>query len=232
MVDVLGLLESVETTGQGTSARQSLVSQAPLFDLEQVDALLLQLEACVEGRQVTLPSNAQIVQAVVFVGSLFSGRDALYDSLLARLNAPVPRIDRALVADFQALRQQLDAEMLGDPQLKRRIQYVPNHIPAKERLINVFFAACLVGYAILATRIDDFYIPGKRGHGIHLHGVSMWIMVAAAVCAVIALLTVVIDHYDQRDNERVYEHIGKIARRAGWCLFVAAFIVDLLRWFS
>jgi hypothetical protein len=112
--------------------------------------------------------------------------------------------------------------------LSQQVLHIPNQIPLDERLGNVFFAACLFGYAALAAAIDDFYIPGKRSNGVHLHGPSVWVMFSAAVCAVVVLLAVVVDHYDKRPNERVYARVGKVFRVAGWVLFITAFVVDMV----
>lgn len=85
----------------------------------------------------------------------------------------------------------------------------------------------LLGYGGCGAVIDDLYIPGKRSRGIHLHGEPLLIMYGAFICAALNLLSVVIDHYDRRNNERNYRRFAKIAQIMGWVLFGVAFLADL-----
>lgn len=197
------------------------------MNLEHVDKVIAELAEGLAGRRMHVPSNAEIRDVLGFIGQHLRDKGEVYSGLSERLAAGYVRVDPQLLADLQTLRERLRDAMRCDAQLSRRVPHVPNRIPARDRLANGFFAACLFAYASLATKIDDFFIPGKRSNGVHLHGASVWVMFAATVCAVIVLLVVVVDHYDTRPNERVYEQVGKLFRVVGWCLFAAAFVVDL-----
>ncbi|WP_157964652.1 hypothetical protein [Algibacillus agarilyticus] len=73
---------------------------------------------------------------------------------------------------------------------------------------------------------DDLYIPSKRG-GIHLSGESAWIMYAALICGCIYFLTIIVDHYDKRDNEIKYYMFGKGVKYVGLGLAVIAIFYSL-----
>lgn len=199
------------------------------MNLEQVDDVIQRLESTVSGRGMQLPGNAEIVASFAFLCKHLRDRRDPCRAVEGRLGAEYLYLDAGLAADLRTLRERLRDEMRCDAQLSSRVLHVPNRnrIPSKERLSNVFFAVSLFAYAGFSAAIDDFYIPGKRSNGIHLHGASVWVMFAAAVCAVVVLLAVVVDHYDTRPNERSYECVGKAFRAAGWALFVAARVLDV-----
>lgn len=198
------------------------------MNLDQVDDVIKRLESAVSGQNVRLPGNAEIAASFAFLGNYLRDQGELFRSVGSRLGAERLYLDASLAADLRILRERLRDEMRCDAQLSRRVLHVPNRIPREERLKNAFFAACLFGYAGFSAAIDDFYIPGKRRSGIHLHGVSVWVMFAATVCAVAVLLAVVVDHYDTRPNERSYERAGKAFRVAGWTLFVLALVLNVV----
>ena len=197
------------------------------MNLEQVDDVIRRLESAVSGRGMQLPGNAEIAASLAFLGKHLRDKGEPYHSVATRLAGERLYLDASLAADLRTLRERLRDEMRCDAQLSSRVLHVPNRIPGKERVNNVFFAVSLFAYAGFSAAIDDFYIPGKRSNGIHLHGASMWVMFAAVICAVVVLLAVVVDHYDTRPNERSYERVGKAFRAAGWTLFVAALVLDV-----
>lgn len=97
-------------------------------------------------------------------------------------------------------------------------RYLPNHIPARERLSHTFLALLLLSYGSYGVWANDLYIPGKRG-GVHLHNASAQFMYGAMLCACLVMLVVVVDHYDRRDNERHYRAVAKGGSILGWTLF-------------
>ena len=105
--------------------------------------------------------------------------------------------------------------------------YTPNRIPSGERMVNTVFSAALLLYGAFGLAIDDLYIPGKRGHGVHLHGSPAWIMYCAFIFASLNLMSVVIDHYDTRDNEINYKVFARVTQVLGWVFFAAAIALDL-----
>lgn len=99
-------------------------------------------------------------------------------------------------------------------------RYIPNKIPSKERLTNIIFSLFLFMYGSYGIFINDIYIPGKRSKGVHLHDEPALFMYGAIICACIVMISVVIDHYDERDNEHKYQAIGRLFKFTGWSLFI------------
>lgn len=100
--------------------------------------------------------------------------------------------------------------------------HVPNHIPRSERIANTVFSILLFAYGSYGVWVNDLYIPGKRSRGVHLHDVPAWIMYGAMICACLVMLSVVLDHYDSRNNERHYRTFAEVVKFIGWGLFGAS----------
>jgi len=54
---------------------------------------------------------------------------------------------------------------------------------------------------------------------MHLHDRPAWAMYAAIICACLAMMSVLVDHYDHRDNERHYKAFAGFFSVAGWVFF-------------
>ena len=106
-------------------------------------------------------------------------------------------------------------------------RYIPNRIPKSERNGNLVFSILLFAYGSIGVWINDLYIPGRRSRGTHLHDVPAWIMYAAMICACVVMLSVVVDHYDRRDNERHYRAFSEGGKYVGWALFGASLFWSL-----
>lgn len=195
--------------------------------LEEVDGIIRRLRDGVTGG-APLPGNGEVLAALAFLSRHLGQDDGTARVLAARLDEPVPRFDMALADGLLAMRERLRDNMRGCARLREEVLYVPNSIPIQERLSSVLLAVFVTVYAVFSARIDDFYIPGKRTDGLHLHGTAMWLACAASACAVLALLVVVADHYDRRNNERLYRQAGDYLRGLGWCFFVLAMLVSLV----
>jgi hypothetical protein len=97
----------------------------------------------------------------------------------------------------------------------------PNHIPLIERIINVFYASVIIGLGAIGLSTGSLLIPGKRtsaANGVALQGLPAWIMYAAMLCACAVLLSVVLDHYDRRNNEVNYRRFAQVGKVLGWFL--------------
>ena len=95
----------------------------------------------------------------------------------------------------------------------------------KERVLCCLLSLILIGYGIVGLMNGDLYVP-NRGGGFHLHGFPMILMIIAMAAASMAMLMVVIDHYDRRDNERSYRLLSIIIQRNAWSCFVASLVMD------
>jgi hypothetical protein len=105
--------------------------------------------------------------------------------------------------------------------------YTPNHIPVETRWIHVLMSAGLIIYGGVGLWLDDIYLPGKRRGGLHFHGLSAQILFAAFLSACCNLLSVVVDHYDRRNNETNYRLFAQATSILGLGLLVAALVVGL-----
>ncbi|WP_323974831.1 hypothetical protein [Aeromonas hydrophila] len=86
-------------------------------------------------------------------------------------------------------------------------QYKPNHIPLRVRLVCAFLMLVCVAYGVAELANGYTYIPAKRG-GFFISGIPTLIIAISFFLFCIVAALFIIDHYDKRDNERVYS-IGK-----------------------
>jgi hypothetical protein len=112
-----------------------------------------------------------------------------------------------------------------DPNMDR---YIPNHIPATERWVYFALSVFIICWGTFGLWADDLIVPiSKRGDAIHFHGTSAVIMFCAMLAAVLNLLTIIIDHFDIRNNELTYRRIAFGTQVAGVLLFATAICVRL-----
>lgn len=107
--------------------------------------------------------------------------------------------------------------------------HTPNHISSGERIQHVIFSTLLFAYGSYGLYVNDLYLPGKRSRGIHLHDVPAWVMFGAILCACLVMLSVVVDHYDKRDNESNYAIFASIFKYLGWGFFGLSLILSFTR---
>ena len=108
-------------------------------------------------------------------------------------------------------------------------QYQPNHIPARSRWLHAIFAIGILAYGAWGLWVDDLYLPGRRGPGIHLKSYAAWLMFGAMASASTLMALVVVDHYDQRNNERDYKRGAERAATVMGALFVFALVAHLMQ---
>lgn len=108
-------------------------------------------------------------------------------------------------------------------------RYQPNHIPARSRWLHAIFALGIVAYGAWGLWVDDLYVPGRRGPGIHLTSYAAWLMFGAMASASTLMALVVVDHYDQRNNERDYKRGAERAATVMGGLFVFSLVAHLVQ---
>ena len=113
--------------------------------------------------------------------------------------------------------------------MRKNTFHTPNHIPASERIRHIVFSILLFAYGSYGVYVNDLYLPGKRSKGIHLHDVPAWIMYGAILCACLVMISVVIDHYDKRNNENNYRLFARIFKFLGWGFFVLSLAMAVIR---
>ena len=104
---------------------------------------------------------------------------------------------------------------------------MPNHISYDERTKCILFAAALLIYGTIGWFNDDIYIPGKRGRGIHFHGTACTLIYEAFIFGAANFASVVVDHYDGRNNETNYQRFAKVTRIIGLTLLFMGMAVGI-----
>ena len=117
---------------------------------------------------------------------------------------------------------------MGNKNRKPFRYHVPNQIPLAERVINTILSLILLAWGTYGIINNDFYIPARFTKGMSLSGVSAWIMYASFLCAVLNLLSVVVDHYDEKDNEFSYKRFARFTQVLGWTLFFLALLSTIV----
>lgn len=85
-------------------------------------------------------------------------------------------------------------------------KYTPNVVPTGVRITGLFFSLTISVYIIYALYTGVVRIPGKHV----VMKFSGWAMLPASIALLmiaVHTLTYALDHYDQRNNEHVYESL-------------------------
>lgn len=201
-------------------------------DVQQADALAIagRVLSRAADASVVLPSNGDLRAAVNCLLAAVPEPELAAErtQLKAAFAARTLRIDAAFEASLQALVERLRDQGVvagGGP-----ARYQPNVVPRGARWGRTAAALFILAYAGYGLFLDDLIIelPTRRrrllaGHwNMHLHGAVAWTMAAAMLCAVAVLLSVVVDHYDRRDNEAAYQRFAAKGAEIAWVLAIAA----------
>lgn len=109
-----------------------------------------------------------------------------------------------------------------------KLAYKPNKIPLEERIASVLISMFVLLYGTIGVMVDDIFIPGKRaGQGSHYHGLLAWILYASFLFAIANMMSIVVDHFDKRDNEKNYHRFASVTKTIGGILFLIAIVLDL-----
>lgn len=103
-------------------------------------------------------------------------------------------------------------------------QYKPNVVPRSERIFNSLLGTALLLYGLAGLITGRVDLNGSRMRIAILEGRPALLMASAFIVGAVVLLTVVIDHYDNRNNERHYRSFRWAATRLAWCLAASALI--------
>jgi hypothetical protein len=107
-------------------------------------------------------------------------------------------------------------------------KHTPNHISLETRAWYLVVSAMVITYAVASLWVDDFYIllPGRRRWlELHLHGLPAWLAGFSAFSAAATMLSVVVDHYDRRNNESGYRRFAKTSFLAAIALLISAVLL-------
>ncbi|MCM2289413.1 MAG: hypothetical protein NDI67_10325 [Sulfuritalea sp.] len=110
--------------------------------------------------------------------------------------------------------------------------YKPNVVSTADRVFNSLLGALLSIYGVVGLLTAHVDLNGRRIRIAVLEGGPAWLMAAAMLVGAVVLYSVVIDHYDRRNNERYYQTFHWIATRLGWCLAMSALVLHLYLGFT
>ncbi|MBL8992875.1 MAG: hypothetical protein JNM63_06010 [Spirochaetia bacterium] len=116
--------------------------------------------------------------------------------------------------------------------LKNPKRYQPNRMPLGRRIVYFLFSLFAIGWAVHGLAGNDLLcsfqgrnpLHANKLTDYHFHGPAAWLMAASIICVAISFLTEVVDHYDKRNNESVYDRVGFFFLAAGivFCALGAA----------
>ena len=101
----------------------------------------------------------------------------------------------------------------------------PNRISVAERIFYLGLAVVLLAYGASGFIQGKLALSTSKGGGnvLVFYGSSAWLLASSVIVGAVLLLSVVIDHYDKRNNERWYQAFRRGALYSGICLLGAAF---------
>jgi hypothetical protein len=106
-------------------------------------------------------------------------------------------------------------------------EYKPNVVSRVDRLFSLGLAVALLAYGSLGLVTARLSLNGRRVRIGVLEGGPAWLMAAALLVGAAVLLSLVVDHYDKRNNERYYQAFRWGAKWLGWCLAASALLAHL-----
>ena len=109
----------------------------------------------------------------------------------------------------------------------KKITYKPNVISRGERIFNIILGLGLIVYGVVGLVTARLNLGGGRSRLPLLEGGSAWLMSAALIVGAIVLFSVVLDHYDKRNNEKYYDGFKRMSIQLGLCLVAAAMLSHL-----
>lgn len=192
--------------------------------LDAIAALINQLSRSFADPAVPAPGNAEIREALDTLARITNKR-WLYAQFLLDQARPPLLLKPKLADDMAALLAEARAVLAADT--ARRADFTYAQAPLGIRWGSFLAGAALVGYGLLGIHYDDLYIPGKRSGGLHLHGLPIWLMFAAILCAALLLGSAVADRYDRRGNGRHNRALARCCKVAAWSLLAAALALDV-----
>jgi hypothetical protein len=101
----------------------------------------------------------------------------------------------------------------------------PNSVSLTDRLFSVVLALSLLAYGASGLVQNKFLVtPPKSRIGLVLSDRPAWLLAASLFVGAAVACSVVIDHYDKRNNESWYRLFRRVAISVGFCLLLAALV--------
>jgi hypothetical protein len=106
-------------------------------------------------------------------------------------------------------------------------KYHFNSFPTWKIVYYCIASLFIMAYGTIGLTYNDIYIPGKHSPGVHLHGLGADLMYGAMLFGSFNMISIVVDHFDHRDNERSYRLFARVTSLSGWFLFLLALGIQL-----
>jgi hypothetical protein len=114
------------------------------------------------------------------------------------------------------------------PDTARQQRFVPNAFSPGLRMTAIFGALFFLAFALSFLAFGHGAVPTGRGRPLVVTGAALWMAAAAAALFAVALLGLVLDHYDTRDNEARHLLLRKSCASLGLALGFFAPMVQLI----
>lgn len=104
----------------------------------------------------------------------------------------------------------------------------PNSVPLSDRVFNLVLALALLAQGFLGFYLGRLALsPPKQKTAIVFREGAAWLMAAAMVVGALVLISVIVDHYDRRNNESSYKLFKWLSVHLGVCLFAASLVAHV-----
>lgn len=90
-----------------------------------------------------------------------------------------------------------------------RSAYAPNEVPVRKRVVNGLVALGILAYCGFSLWIGIFVVPGRGDALVLEDGAAIGLMSAAGLFAAAYGVLSILDHYDRRRNEHLYQRAVK-----------------------
>ena len=104
---------------------------------------------------------------------------------------------------------------------------MPKSIPLRLRLGYGLAAAILASLAAFSLYFGELPLASHRRPGVTpMTGIALWLMIPALVLGCLAFLSIIVDHYDRRSNERHYRAFLTWSTRFAVILAGGAYVLE------
>jgi hypothetical protein len=114
-----------------------------------------------------------------------------------------------LKPDFVATRPLPDHQQRLEEQAWWRRRYRPNQVYVGQRLMCGVLSLTWMAWAAIGVLSGHMFFLVSRGGPIHWSGLPALLFCGAVLAAAAACGSVIVDHYDRRDNEAVYRRLKR-----------------------
>ncbi len=103
--------------------------------------------------------------------------------------------------------------------------YIPNFIPLERRAKYALSSVALIAFSAYSLSHNSMDIPyGSKRHAVlvHFSGLGLVLPTLSLICGVLVGLSVLVDHLDKRQNEKIYKQIYDWSLIVGYVSYIAA----------